>query len=133
MQRLVTLSLILFMLLAVPFLAQADSLDNHLNGKWETMAGYLKQGNTEGALSLIHPHVRKKYAEMFQALKGQLPRIASTEIELKRKEVGDRYAKYELATKEGGKLYSYDVIFVKDDNGTWWIRPQATSHGFALS
>jgi len=31
-------------------------------------------------------------------------------------------AEYELVTIEGGKTYSYEVIFIKNADGLWMIR-----------
>ena len=98
-----------------------DDTDQQLRDKWNAMTSFLKEGNTKKALELIHPATRNNYAIMFQAIKDKLPQIISTEIDLKVIRIQDTYAYYELTTKEKGKLYSYEVVFQKGQDGKWYI------------
>jgi hypothetical protein len=59
---------------------------------------------------------------MFRELKDKLPQITSTQVDFKFIRMSDRTAKYELTTKENGKLYSYDVDFEKAQDGKWYIK-----------
>jgi hypothetical protein len=99
-----------------------SQIDDELKNKWRSMSDYLRSGNTEQALELIHPRMRSDYKQMFQALGSQLPHIVSQEVEIQfRKIVTQTYVQYELITIENGEKYSYDVFFIRDFEGTWWI------------
>jgi hypothetical protein len=117
--------IILFMALSTIFVYRVSADENHtdslLRDKWNLLTSYLRQGNEEKALELIHPTERKNYAIMFQALRNQMPQIVSTEIDFKLTEIRDNRAEYELITKEDAGTYSYEVIFLKDQEGSWYI------------
>ena len=98
-----------------------DDTDQQLRAKWNAMTSFLKQSNTTKALELIHPATSNNYAIMFQAVKDKLPQITSTQIDLKLIKIQNDYAEYELTTKEKGKLYSYEVVFQKGQDGKWYI------------
>ncbi|MHA2219826.1 MAG: hypothetical protein ACXACY_28350 [Candidatus Hodarchaeales archaeon] len=103
-------------------LAPGSPLDNHLKNKWRLMTDSLKKGDHDEALALIHPDKRNTYSQMFEVLGSQLPFIVSTEVELQPRELrAQYYALYELVTIENGTKYSYEVVFVRDSDGTWWI------------
>jgi hypothetical protein len=121
MKKLIILFIALSIISAYQVLADDNDIDNLLRDKWNLMTSYLKQGNEEKALELIHPFERKDYAIMFQALRGQMPQIMATQIELRRKKIEDNNAKYDLITKEDTGTYSYEVLFVRDQKGTWYI------------
>jgi hypothetical protein len=74
-------------------------------------------------LTYISPATRASYEEMFNALFDQLPSIVATQTEFNRISVKDDKAVYELVTSEqGNKIFSYEVIFIKDEKGIWMIQ-----------
>jgi hypothetical protein len=121
MKKLIVLFIALSTISAYQAFADDSDIDTLLRDKWNLLNSYLKKGNEEKALELMHPLARKDYAIMFQALRNQMPQIILTEIDFKRKEIRENRAEYELITKEDETIYSYDVIFLKDQEGTWYI------------
>lgn len=121
MRRRIVLLIIVMPLCFLTICSASDDTDQQLRSKWVTMTEFLKQGNTERALELIHPSTRNNYAIMYEAIKDKLPQITSTQRDLNPIKIKNDYAMYELTTKENGKTYSYEVIFSKDLNGTWYI------------
>ena len=100
---------------------EINDIDTLLRDKWNLLNSYLRQGDEAKALELMHPLARKDYAIMFQALRNQMPQIVSTEKDFRQIVIKDNRAKYELITKEDAGIYSYDVIFIKDHDETWYI------------
>lgn len=96
-------------------------LDRLLRSKWNKLTGSLAINDSTTALNTIFSKARPNYQDMFNALAGQLPAIVSTQQELNLVSVTDKRVKYELVTHENGSLYSYDVIFIREDNGLWAI------------
>ena len=99
-----------------------DEIDALLKGKWGSMINFLSRGDTTRALSHIASNSQVAYKTMFSVLSGQLSSILATAKEFNLIGIGDGVAKYKLLTIEGGKTYSYEIIFIKDDNGLWKIK-----------
>ena len=105
--------------IAIIVLNSAD-LDSLLRGKWTSMINSLATGDTTRALTYISSATKTPYQEMFNALTGQLPSIVATQTEFNLISI-KRSAEYKLVTLENGTKYSYEVIFIKDNNGIWMI------------
>ncbi len=100
-----------------------SQLDALLRAKWEAMRNSLSNRDTATALTYISSNTRTSYQEMFNALISQLPSIVATQTGFNLISVTNNVAKYELVTRESGnKIYSYEVIFIKDEKGIWMIQ-----------
>lgn len=100
---------------------QANNFDDSsLVSMWNSMVSCISRSDTASALNYMHPRARQQYKEMFATLKPKLPEIMSTRRNFKLIKAGERKATYELTTSEPGGQYSYEVVFVKDEN-KWWI------------
>ncbi|MDP3298312.1 MAG: carboxypeptidase regulatory-like domain-containing protein, partial [Thermodesulfovibrionia bacterium] len=100
----------------------ASQLDALLKAKWEAMRNSLSIGDTATALTYISSDTRASYQEMFNYLINQLPSIVATQTAFNLNYITDNIAKYELVTNENGTTYSYEVVFIKDENGIWMIK-----------
>lgn len=91
--------------------------------KWAEMISYIRTGDFDKALVLFHPYVRKKQAEIFQALKKDWPKLVNEQIDFRRKSIDDKrgFAFYELVTKEKDGTFAHEVNFQKDQNDNWYI------------
>jgi hypothetical protein len=58
---------------------------------------------------------------MFNYLIDQLPSIVTTQTAFTLNYITNNIAKYELVTNETGITYSYEVVFIKDEKGIWYI------------
>ncbi len=118
-------SLVLCLLIAaIAFpisLSSADDIFETLRDKWTAMTDSLKKGDTQSALGYIYPGSRIAYKEMFEAIGPEVKAITATQTGFKIKEIREDYAKCELTTEENGTTYSYEVVFLKDKDGNWWI------------
>lgn len=99
----------------------ATELDALLRAKWEAMRSSLSIQDTSTALTYISSGTRASYEEMFNYLINQLPSIVATQTEFNLISIKDNVAKFELVTIENSSTYSYEVIFIKDENGIWRI------------
>ena len=102
-------------------LMNTTEIDNLLRSKWTSMTNSLSNGDTETAITYIHSGARASYQEMFNALVDQLPSIVATKTEFNFVSIRNNVAEYELVTLENEKIYSYEVIFIRDSNGLWMI------------
>ena len=59
---------------------------------------------------------------MFNALISQLPSIVATQTAFNLIYIKENVAEFELVTSENGIIYSYEVIFTKDNKGIWMIQ-----------
>ncbi|RJQ22793.1 MAG: fibronectin type III domain-containing protein [Nitrospiraceae bacterium] len=92
-----------------------------LSAKWEGVMDRLSIRDTTTALTYISSDTRASYQEMFNALVDQLPSIVATQTEFNIISVKNNIAEYKLITNENGTIYSYEVIFVRDDNSGIWL------------
>lgn len=99
-----------------------SKMDLILKNKWTSMINSLKQGNTSEALKQIASANQEAYKTMFEALKNQLSSILATATQFNMLSITENIARYKLLTNENGKTYSYEVIFVKDNDGLWKIK-----------
>ena len=99
-----------------------NEIDALLRGKWMSMIEALTQGDIPTALSQIFLGSQASYQTMFSVLSGQILSIIATEREFNLIDVTDNVAKCKLLTMENGKTYSYEVLFIKDNDGLWKIR-----------
>jgi len=82
----------------------------------------LEKGNIDGALEFFIERSKERYRSIFEALKDQLPVIMGTFIEFNIVNVFKNIAEYEIVANEGGVLYSYPGVLIKNGNGIWKFR-----------
>lgn len=97
-------------------------IDNLLKGIWNAMTTSLSFQDISTAITYISAATRANYQQMFNTITTQLPAMVDTQTEFNFNSINDRVAFYELVTLESGELYSYEVIFVKDADGRWYIQ-----------
>lgn len=102
----------------VPVMSKT-AIDGLLRGKWNKVNSALVSGDATTALNAISSRARPNYQAIFTELAGQLASIISTHQEFSLISVSQHRAEYELITLENGSTYSYEVVFVKEDNGLW--------------
>lgn len=106
---------------AVLVLSQLE-MDVLLQGKWADMRHALVSGDINTALKNFEGGQESKYKRAFEKLKGKFAEIFTADEQLDFVSAyGDRI-EYENLVIEGDKMFSYPVIFVRDENGLWKIR-----------
>ena len=98
------------------------AMDSLLRGKWDGMREELVNGNIEGALEFFIVRSKDRYRGIFEALKDQMPAIMGTFIEFNIDNIFENIAEYEIVANEGGVLYLYPGILIKNGNGIWKFR-----------
>ncbi len=105
---------------AVQVLSEAE-LDALLQEKWEDMASSLADGNVEAAVRYFSGASRSLYQERFTALSSVLEQVAGEMGPIDLVEAQGNYAVYDLITVRDDEIYSYQVIFVREEDGIWRI------------
>lgn len=98
-----------------------SQLDTVLRSIWSAMTSKLSIGDKTGALLYMSSVTRPNYEQILNAISSQLPSMMATQQELNFIYATNNMAKYELVTLEEATLYSYEVTFIKDENGIWKI------------
>jgi YVTN family beta-propeller protein len=94
-------------------------IDALLKGKWEGINEKLKNHDIEGALQYFDERSQQRYRNIFLAIKDKLPTILSTFTQFNIVDVYDNIAEYEIVANEGGVLYSYPSLIIRDGKGVW--------------
>jgi hypothetical protein len=97
-------------------------IDTLLKGKWDGMKGALINGDIEASLGYFVYQIRDGLREAFTLMKDKIAINLSLPDELNLIDISDDFAKYENTVYEQGGIYSYPVLFIKDENGIWKIR-----------
>jgi len=98
-----------------------EKIDNLLRTKWNSVNTYLSSGNITKALSFFTASSKERYSAIFNQLASIMPNILTTFTEFKTIEIGDGIARYKLIVNEDGKLYAYDIEFLRDENNGLWL------------
>jgi len=97
-------------------------IDNLLRTKWNSVNTCLSNGDITKALSFFTASSKDKYSAIFNQLVSTMSSIQATFTEFRTIDVGDGIARYKLIVNEDGKLYAYDIEFLKDEtNGLWLL------------
>lgn len=93
-----------------------------LQGNWADMRNAIISGDINDALRNFEGGQESKYKRAFEKLKGKFAEIFTVDEQLDFVSAyGDRI-EYENLVIEGDKVFSYPVIFVRDENGLRKIR-----------
>ncbi len=100
-----------------------DQIDHLLRNQWKEMTACIRAGKLDKALGFFHPHVRKKQAEIFRAIRKEWPNMLKNQVDFRRKSIDDQrgFAFYTLVTMEKDGRFAYQVTFQKDQNDNWYI------------
>lgn len=97
-------------------------LENRLVSRWEGMKGALLGGNIKAALSFFVPGTQDRYRQVFEELgSDRINSIFSTIIGVELDTSSGGSAEGGLIREEDGKIYSYPITYVQDQNGLWKI------------
>jgi YVTN family beta-propeller protein len=97
-------------------------IDTLLKGKWEGMKGALSNGDIEKAVTYFMSQYRDSFREAFTLMKDKILINLLLQDELNLIDIYDDIANYENVVYEPNGVYSYPVLFMKDEDGTWKIR-----------
>jgi YVTN family beta-propeller protein len=97
-------------------------IDTLLRSKWTILTNALLAGDTTTALTVMEAARRPNYRIVFNLLKDQWPDIISTYQGFYLISIGDGTAKYKLTALKKGKIYAYEIQFIRDADGLWYIR-----------
>ena len=97
-------------------------IDEMLKTKWEIQKEAFKNGNVDTALLHYPESKREIFRQAFTLKKEEIAANMSLRDELNLVYIGDGIAEYENVVYEPDGIYSYPVLFIKDEDGTWKIQ-----------
>jgi hypothetical protein len=100
---------------------ERQEFDAKLRAKWEGMKNGLRFGNIETAVGFIEKSKKEIYDYNFNLLKDHLSEIEAGMQDLTLVKAQDGIAEYVMKGEQGGRQYSFYVLFVKDSDGIWRI------------
>ncbi len=90
--------------------------------QWNDMKAALKRGDIPGALGFIASQSRARYRQVFQVLAADLPNVENILTDIRPMEARPNEVIFEMVRVDGGVEKSFDIRFVRDDDGAWRLR-----------
>jgi len=81
----------------------------------------LEAGDIDTALTFVAESSKDRYAEIFQAIDSNLPNFAAGMGTIVLESQDGGRAVYEMTHQDGSTTYSFPVVFIRDDDGSWKI------------
>ncbi|MBI9090255.1 MAG: hypothetical protein JEZ12_13645 [Desulfobacterium sp.] len=97
------------------------ALDTLLRAKWQKMLGSLSAGDTGTAAACIASGVRGTYQYNFDLLSSHLGAFADSFHDMQLIRIAGSKAEYNVQGNQSGTMYSFYVVFIKDNDGIWRI------------
>ncbi len=97
------------------------TLDGILKGKWNGMRNALHTGNSPKATNYIASAAKNMYQYNFSLMSAYLREIAAGLEAIRMVRVRDKIAEYEMWAEQDGQIYSFYIVFVKDQDGIWRV------------
>ena len=93
-----------------------------LQSKWQAMKTALAAGKIEEALNHFASRSRTSFRQQFTLLSQYVSQIAENMSSITLVDMKDRYAECDLRAVRNGSTYSFQVMFIQDDDGAWRIK-----------
>ncbi len=105
---------------AVQDQAQVDTL---LKTKWQGMRQKLSDNDIDGCAASFSNATRESFKNAFNAMtQGQRTNMAQDISDIKLIKSTGNAIEYDIQTTKDSKVYSFILLFVKDEDGLWKIR-----------
>jgi len=82
----------------------------------------LSNGDIGEAVDYIAEGVKEMYEYNFNLMNSYLPQISAGLEDIDIVQIKDGVAEYEMWGEQGGQMYSFYILFVKDADGIWRIQ-----------
>ncbi len=89
---------------------------------WTSFVNKLSNKDIDAAIEYVTEEQREDLREAFNFMIDKLLEAFSKREAIKINEIDEYVAKGENVVYEEGGVYSYQIIFIKDDKGEWKIR-----------
>ncbi|MGH7368699.1 MAG: Ig-like domain-containing protein [Candidatus Rokuibacteriota bacterium] len=100
------------------------ALEALVQARWAALRDALGRSDVNAAVAVLAEASRDAYRDQLAALAGvgALPQVAADLGVITAVRILDKAAEYELRATQRGILYSFQVLFVIDTDGTWRLR-----------
>jgi hypothetical protein len=106
----------------IPIVVQtADEIAAQLHSVWSGLASALAAADTSRALTFFLPESVLRYARVLEALRPELPQIATSLSSPSTVSLDTRFAELAVTRQLQGEQYVFLVDFVRDSAGLWRI------------
>ena len=99
-----------------------EEIDAVLQAKWNRMKSALAGGDIEGAVKYFSKNSQPIYRQQFTDLLSVLDQIAADMGAITFINTDGNQAIYDLRTIRNGKTYSFQLMFIREEEGIWHIR-----------
>lgn len=99
-----------------------EEMDTLLQAKWQGMKNALLTGDINKAVSYFAESSRVSFQQQFSLLQNVLPQVVNSMGEITLIDLNGDRAIYDMRTVRAGKIYSFQLLFIKDTDGIWRIR-----------
>ena len=89
---------------------------------WNGMKTALSSGNISSALVYFVEGSKESYLQQFTALSQVLPQFAASLGDINLINISSNFAEYEFRTMQNGDMYSFQLLFAREADGSWKIR-----------
>ena len=89
--------------------------------KWTGMLSALGNGDISSATGYFNPVVQSVFNQRFSAIALSLPQFILNMGPFNLERIIDSIAEGDLRITKDGVTYSFQVLFIRDENGTWGI------------
>ncbi len=109
-------------MLVDPALQKFDDLNNSPLAVFKKFRAALLTDDFEKVTSCFAPYKRAEHAEIYKKLRPYFGNMAEDMRGLVLKSRSDNVVECELLRQEGDSISAYPIIFMKDEDGNWWIQ-----------
>jgi hypothetical protein len=99
-----------------------DALDAKLKAKWNGVRSTLTGNDVNAAAKYFDSSTKTIYSGIFAGMPDQLSQMAQDMADIQLIQAENDRAEYDLRIVRDGTVFSYFVLFVKDENGLWKIK-----------
>jgi hypothetical protein len=98
------------------------SLDTKLKAKWSGVRATLTGNDVHAAAKYFDSSTKAIYSDIFAGMPDQLSQMAQDMADIQLIKTKNTRAEYDLRIVRDGAVYSYFVLFIKDENGLWKLK-----------
>jgi len=108
---------------AIVNVLDVTEMDNIFSQKWNSMKSALANGDIGGAMNYYANGAREVFNQRFSApdLSTSLPDIVAAMGSFRLVNITEDTAECELRIDKGGEAYSFQVLYIRDPDGSWGI------------
>jgi hypothetical protein len=106
---------------AIVNVVDVTQMDNIFKPIWNGMKAALNNNDITAAMNYFTTDSKQSYQQQFTALSPSVPQIAASMGDINAVRSSTNYTEYEFRVTQNGVIYSFQLLFGRDTDGTWKI------------